>query len=256
MTFPVQTRGGYGVTKVQLRGHSTAIGTGAETIWGPAASTYAQLTTATALEVISSSASDAAAGTGARTVRVDYLDGDYSQASQTVTLNGTNAVAMTDTTIIAVNRVVVLTAGSGGVNAGTISVRTVVGSTVKAQINSDAKLPGQSADFVFTIPLGMKGVLMPVRFSGSTITGDLSVYVLSFSSAGLQIGLGSGNASLDNTGFNNGQGIVDFGEGLILPEKTLIEGRAIASAGVGDLVAMADLYLFNSGINAWPFNAY
>lgn len=51
------------------------------------------LSSATSLEIVSDSAADAAAGTGARTVSIDGLNANYSRVSQTVTLNGTTALA-------------------------------------------------------------------------------------------------------------------------------------------------------------------
>lgn len=80
------------------------------------------LTAASALEILSASANDAAAGTGARTVLVITLDANYNEVVQVVTLNGVTPVALTGTHL-AVNTVVVLTAGSGRTNAGDLTVR-------------------------------------------------------------------------------------------------------------------------------------
>lgn len=74
---------------------------------------------AVVLGIASSSANDTAAGTGARTVRVTGLDANYNFQQEDVTLNGTTKVN-TVGTYLRVNKVEVLTAGSGGVNAGDI----------------------------------------------------------------------------------------------------------------------------------------
>lgn len=71
--------------------------------------------------IFSSSANDTAAGTGARTVFVEYLDSDYKTQFQTCTMNGTNAVSMT--VPLRVQDSYVLTAGSGGVTAGTVDIK-------------------------------------------------------------------------------------------------------------------------------------
>lgn len=74
------------------------------------------------VEVVSASANDASAGTGARTVRITGLDADYNVLSEIVTLNGTTPVD-TVAQFRRVHTATVLTAGSGGVNAGIITIR-------------------------------------------------------------------------------------------------------------------------------------
>jgi len=88
--------------------------------------TVTEVTTLAQRSVKSSSANDAAAGTGARTIRVHFfkytggvMTGPFSED---VTLNGTTAVAMGSGGLTFVERIEVLTAGSGGVPAGNISV--------------------------------------------------------------------------------------------------------------------------------------
>jgi hypothetical protein len=74
--------------------------------------------------VASSSADDAEAGTGARTIRVYGLDWDWNPVSEDVILNGTTEVAGT-LQYRAINYAEVLTAGSGAVNAGDVYVYNV-----------------------------------------------------------------------------------------------------------------------------------
>lgn len=231
-----------GARLVKLMGRNSTISNAAETVWEPGA-TYAQLTAHAAMEVVSSSANDAAAGTGARTVRVDYLTANYVEASETVTLNGTTPVAMAATSIIAINAITVLTVGSGLTNAGNIDVRTVSGSVVKRRIGSAAQALGRSKDFLFTIPEDHIGILSSIAFSATGVTGDLTVWLNSYNSSGLKVCEGVGKSSLYVTGFNGAIGEVNLQSGLFLPERTLIELQAIVSAGAGDLVASAELFL-------------
>lgn len=74
---------------------------------------------AAATTVKSSDANDTAAGTGARTVRVRGLTSGFKEAYEDATMNGTSAVALTNQ-FLRVWSIEVLTAGSGGANAGTI----------------------------------------------------------------------------------------------------------------------------------------
>lgn len=76
-------------------------------------------TVAVKLGIASSSANDASAGTGARTARVTGLDANYNFLEETVTLNGQTKV-VTVGTFLRVNKLEVLTAGTGLVNAGDI----------------------------------------------------------------------------------------------------------------------------------------
>lgn len=91
--------------------------------------TYTEQTSGAQRSLKSSSVNDAAAGTGARTVRVTYCtlasDGTITGPfSEVVTLNGTTAVAMVATNVALIDRIEVLTVGSGGVPAGAISLYT------------------------------------------------------------------------------------------------------------------------------------
>lgn len=80
----------------------------------------------------SSSANDAAGGTGARTVKITYytltaagvLAGPFVE---TVTLNGTTSVPSVGTALCLIEKMEVVTAGSGGVAAGTISLYNAIG---------------------------------------------------------------------------------------------------------------------------------
>ncbi len=88
--------------------------------------TYTEPSAGAQRSMASSSASDTSAGTGARTVRITYytlsagtIAGPFTE---TVTLNGTSNVNTVATNICYIEKLEVLTVGSGGVNAGTISL--------------------------------------------------------------------------------------------------------------------------------------
>lgn len=74
--------------------------------------------------IVSASATDAAGGTGARTVRINYYTATFTGPfSETITLNGTTAVNTVATNICYIESMEVLTVGSGLTNAGIISLR-------------------------------------------------------------------------------------------------------------------------------------
>ena len=78
-------------------------------------------TSAATLSVVSNSADDAAAGTGARTVVVIGMDASYLEKSEVVALNGLTPVS-TVGTFLRVQTVTTVTVGSTGSNVGTITI--------------------------------------------------------------------------------------------------------------------------------------
>jgi hypothetical protein len=82
---------------------------------------------ATNMEIVSDSANDTSAGTGARTAILTYLDANYTQKTVVLTLNGLTPVAIADP-IMRINGLVVVSSGTfGGNNVGNLSVRAAGG---------------------------------------------------------------------------------------------------------------------------------
>lgn len=87
------------------------------------ATAYTEQLTGSQRSFSSSSANDAAAGTGARTVILSYYDSTLTTLkTETVTLNGVSAVNTTNTDICFIEKIAVAQVGSGGGNAGTITL--------------------------------------------------------------------------------------------------------------------------------------
>ncbi len=106
----------------------------AEDVW-TVGGERAWLSAASALEAVSSSATDTAAGDDARVIMVEGLDENFAYATEAITLNGASASSATSTTFIRVNRVYVTQVGTyGGTNAGTITVRLESAGATQAQI--------------------------------------------------------------------------------------------------------------------------
>lgn len=120
--------------------------------WGESRTRVSFLTSAAAMEIISSSASDTSAGTGARTVTVIGLDTNWDQVVQTVTMNGTTAVSI-PTTMVAVNTVVVATAGSANSNVGNLTVRVVSGAVLQSYVAASNSISRMG---MFTVPRNYK----------------------------------------------------------------------------------------------------
>lgn len=74
--------------------------------------------------IVSASANDASAGTGARQVKITYLTATFTGPfTETVTLNGTTAVNTVSTTICYVEKLEVVSVGSTGSNVGAITLK-------------------------------------------------------------------------------------------------------------------------------------
>jgi hypothetical protein len=92
--------------------------------------TYVEQTTNGQRSIVSTSASDTALGTGARTVIITYYDQTCTGPfTETVTLNGLTAVNTVATNICFIERIQVLSVGSNGSNVGTLNLYTGLNAT-------------------------------------------------------------------------------------------------------------------------------
>ena len=147
-------------------GQNSVVGDSVETIWQQGG-LYSYPPSATTMTVSSSNTNDTSAGTGARTVQILGLDGDYNEISETITLNGQTAVTTTNS-FLRVNRALVLTAGSGGANAGIIyvgtgTVTTGVPANVYTTINGDGT--NQSLQAFWTVPANYNAYIYQTNVS-------------------------------------------------------------------------------------------
>jgi len=120
---------------------------------------YPTPTAAVSLEIVSSSASDTAAGVGAQTVTVVGLNSSWQEVSQTMTMNGVTAVAI-PTALLRIHRIYVVTSGAYADSAtashvGVITVRVAgAGATWGIIDTSTGWAAGQSAIGCYTVPTG------------------------------------------------------------------------------------------------------
>lgn len=85
---------------------------------------YIEQTTNAQRSIASASANDTAAGTGARTVKITYMDQTGAGPfTETITLNGTSFVNTVSTTICFIEKMEVATAGSTGSNVGILTLK-------------------------------------------------------------------------------------------------------------------------------------
>jgi hypothetical protein len=162
-----------GHTAYAKLGYNADVGSTEEDIITQGGSYY-WIPAATALEVLSTGAgagNDTLAGTGVQKVRVSYLDGDYSAQSEVLSLSGGTPVPLTDTTILRVNSIRATQVGTGGVAAGDIICRTVVGTNTVRQISVGYT---RGRGMTYTVPLGKTLYLTSIAVSsGYTTSGKL-----------------------------------------------------------------------------------
>ena len=148
-----------GTSYIEKFGMNTDVDSNKETIWD-GGDIYSYVSTAETVAVTSDSVNDAVAGSGARTVEIQGLDADYNIVLETLTVGG----AAGTTEFIRVFRAKVVTAGTSGINEGTISTTSSDTSTVLAQIGidgtgSNAAGRGQTFMALYTVPAGKTAYL-------------------------------------------------------------------------------------------------
>lgn len=104
-----------------FRGDSDNITTTWRTIWGEP-SLYIFPLTGSQMTISSSSANDTALGTGQRTILLIFLDSNYIERQEIVTLNGQSGVNTVSTDVFRINGCFGVTAGSNSNNLGIIYV--------------------------------------------------------------------------------------------------------------------------------------
>jgi hypothetical protein len=151
---------GYSVARIA--GHSLAT-----TTLSPVTESlvYSTPTAAAALEFVSSSVNDTSAGSGAREVTVVGLDSNWAEVTQTVTTNGTTAVALA-TNLIRLHRWYVSSSGSYATSGtsshvGTLTIRVSGAGATWSQIALSGSYGLGASEIGFiTIPLNKTAYIL------------------------------------------------------------------------------------------------
>lgn len=140
-----------------------------EDIWSQGG-IYPWPTSAVSIEVLSSSALDTSAGTGARSITIFGLDINYVPVVQVITLNGTSVVSV-PTAIFRLNSASITTAGSTSTNQGDITIRIAGGGTILAII---AATIGMTRKAQYTVPAGFSVLMNQILFDVQSPSGAIS----------------------------------------------------------------------------------
>lgn len=228
-----------GVTRILIQGWNPGITTTFEDV-SPESSALAIPTAAlTTPGCLSSDADDDAADTGALTLSVTVVDTSYAETTETVTLDGTAAVALATANVLGFNGLSVATAGASGGNEGVIDCGTTcaAGSCTAAYVTlgtfSATAVPAAGVGggnvaqvFQYIVPAGYKLICRNIQvgsvfatqasgimgiIDGSTNLGLIKRFWTQFVA---QAGLPSMHPSY-----------------VVFPEKTYLKGRLAGTTG-------------------------
>lgn len=139
------------------------------------ATAYTVPGTAAQRSVKSANAADAAAGTGAQQVKITYFDGSLNGPfTEVVTLNGVTGVNTVATNIAYIEKLEVVRVGTGGSNAGIISLMTLVaggGTTIGSIIAGDNRTFWAH----HYVPPGITSFVNHVIAAGSAVAGFVTL---------------------------------------------------------------------------------
>ena len=142
------------VTLVQPYADNATVGTSFETITNTNADQVLPVILGADIDVVSADAADDDGSTGATAVRVTYLDDNFNQYTQDVTMNGTTEVEMTEQNISFIQKAEVISSGTGLAAAGAITIADVTGGGVHALIDAGSK---ESGNCTWKVPAGHTG---------------------------------------------------------------------------------------------------
>ena len=157
---------------VTISGYNSSItGVNLETVWSTGGA-YAFPTTTggypKTVEIDSSSANDAAGGSGAKTVRIEYLDSSFNLLTSTQSPVGTTDTDLVLPLFYRLNGITVMT---GAAAAGVIQVREIDDSPIFGAVEVGQY---RSRDAVYTVPLGKKFLVESLSVTSNAATADKS----------------------------------------------------------------------------------
>ena len=243
---------GLQIARNQIQGHSSVIVFGynpdldqtEESVW-PTGGEVPHPTVASVLKISSGSTDDDGdpAGTGARTVFIEGLDGDYNVVSETVILNGQTAVNTTNSYLY-VNQFYVLTVGSDGKNAGIIYAGTGDVTTGVPAVIYDLIAAGYNNRTTghYCVPAGYTGYMVEGLFSAGQASGTTATTGF-LKQHGPDNILRVGAVST----VNNSASVYMFDPPYVIPEKNCVGASAIGSANNNAVSSYFNIILIKNG---------
>jgi cephalosporin-C deacetylase-like acetyl esterase len=223
-----------GHSAVTLFGYNGDLDQTEESVW-PNGGTVPHPTTASVLDIVSTSTNDDAAGTGARTVFIEGLDNNYNVVSETVVLDGTTVVE-TVNSYLYVNQLYVATTGSGGVNAGEITAKvdTTLYDLIAVGYN-------QRTTAHYCVPAGYTAYLTQGAITAGQASGSTSITAFL-----KQHGPDGILRVVAISTLNNGSIQYDFAYPIAITEKSCFGATAVGSANNNSVSAFFNFVLIKN----------
>lgn len=211
-----------GVVPITILNQKSDVTSTEKTLWRCPQNRYVRQETAAVVSVVSTSAQDTnLTGTGIWTMKISGLDGDYAFQQEVVEMNGLTPV-LTTKSYIAINELNPETAGTAKTAIGNISCE--IGGNILSSVCAET-VSNISRQIVFTVPAGTRFIVDNVELScgsGDEVIANLyavnpvnGIYVLQHTIY-----------------FIGGGNVISLGDdGIIFPEKHLLEMTALASGG-------------------------
>lgn len=191
------------------------------------------------MRVVSDNDADATGKTGVISVHINYLDVNYIENTETITLNGKTPVNTIATNILRINHFHTRTTGTAGVAVGNILLSSLDGKTNYAKI---AATYNNSLQAIFTIPAGYNGYITAWQIGSGGTGTNYEILQLLATTDHEDMRLLVFN-SKDIAVSQNNQEILFYNIPIKVPEKTDIKVTVIASGGTGAVAS--------TGIHGW-----
>jgi len=131
--------------------------------------TFSPIASESQLEIVSDSANDTIAWTGAQKVTIYYLDSDYIEHTEEVELDGITPVLTTATDIFRINGFKVSQVGTTLYAEGNIDLRDTTDTPIYSRIEAGYN---SARDFFYTVPANKTLYITDIMYSaGATVSG-------------------------------------------------------------------------------------
>jgi hypothetical protein len=176
-------------------------------------------------------------------VLIEGVNASYEAVSETVSLNGQTAVNTTNS-YLRINKIFVLTAGTGNSSAGTIyaGTGTVNAGIPAVVVNQTGSASNESESAFYTIPAGYTGYIYRYTVSSGNSTAD------AYSTFQLRVRPFGGVFGTKSYLITPGSGLYECEAAIpnAFPEKCDIEVRAFTSAGTAVVSAQLQMMLIKN----------